>query len=68
MSFEVFDLMPQLLLLGLVGAAAWFGFKQMKGEAAKTAERGRRMEAETRNRVDGTLVRGQDGVYRLKKD
>ncbi|GGE14676.1 hypothetical protein GCM10011390_37240 [Aureimonas endophytica] len=67
-SFEVIDLMPQLLFFGLVGAAAWLGFKQLKGEAQRTAERTRRMEAESRNRSHGTLVRGDDGVYRLKQD
>ncbi|WP_235918958.1 hypothetical protein [Aureimonas psammosilenae] len=67
-SFEVIDLMPQLLLFGLVGAAAWLGFKQLKSEADRTAERTKRAEMEARNRSHGTLVRGDDGVYRLKKD
>ncbi|KAB0680430.1 hypothetical protein [Aureimonas leprariae] len=60
--------MPQLLFFGLVGAAAWLGFKQLKTDAVRTAERSRRSEAETRNGSHGTLVRDADGVYRLKKD
>lgn len=68
MWFEVIDFMPQLIFFGLVGAAAWLGFKQLKTEAEKTAERSRRMEAENRNRTHGTLVRGDDGIYRLKQD
>nr|WP_246333439.1 hypothetical protein [Aureimonas mangrovi] len=62
------DLMPPLLLLGFVGAAAYYGFQQMKKDAARVTERNRQAEAEQRNRAHGTLVRGQDGVYRLRKD
>ncbi|MER0237528.1 hypothetical protein ABRA89_05245 [Fulvimarina sp. MAC8] len=62
------DLMPQFLLLGLVGAAALYGYKQMKRDAEQLSERNRRAEAETRTGAQGTLVRGQDGVYRVKKD
>ncbi|WP_102960426.1 hypothetical protein [Mangrovicella endophytica] len=60
--------MPQLLLLGLVGAAAYYGYKQMVRDAAGVAERNRRAEAETRSGAQGTLVRGKDGVYRIRKD
>ncbi|HEY9057814.1 MAG TPA: hypothetical protein VIN77_11750 [Aurantimonas sp.] len=60
--------MPQFLLLGLVGAAALFGYKQMKREADRLAERNRRAEAETKTGAQGTLVRGEDGIYRIKKD
>ncbi|MBO0664128.1 hypothetical protein J1C48_16235 [Jiella sp. CQZ9-1] len=60
--------MPQLILLGLVGAAAWLGYKQMARDADKVSERNRQSEAEIRNGAQGTLVRGSDGVYRLRKD
>ncbi|MEF2552402.1 hypothetical protein VQ042_13680 [Aurantimonas sp. A2-1-M11] len=60
--------MPQFLLLGLVGAAALFGYKQMKRDAARVSENNRRSEQETRTGAQGTLVRGDDGVYRIKKD
>ena len=60
--------MPQLLLLGLAGAAALIGYKQMKRDAERVAERNRRSEAEMRTGAQGTLVRGEDGVYRIRKD
>ncbi|MCD2472700.1 hypothetical protein LQ948_15955 [Jiella sp. MQZ9-1] len=62
------EAMPQLILLGLVGAAAWLGYKQMARDADKVSERNRQSEAEIRNGAQGTLVRGSDGVYRLRKD
>jgi hypothetical protein len=62
------EYMPQFLLLGLVGAAAWFGYKQMSRDAQRLAERSRRSEEEMRTGAQGTLVRGEDGVYRIKKD
>ena len=62
------DFMPPLVLLGIVGAAAYYGFTQMKKDAARVIERNRRSEKEQRNRADGTLVRGEDGVYRIKRD
>ncbi|MEC5321923.1 hypothetical protein [Aurantimonas sp. A3-2-R12] len=60
--------MPQFLLLGLVGAAALFGYKQMKRDAERLAERNRRAESEMKTGAQGTLVRGDDGIYRIKKD
>ncbi|BDA83060.1 hypothetical protein Sa4125_06020 [Aureimonas sp. SA4125] len=62
------DLMPQFFLLGLVGAAAYYGFKRLKGDALRLSERSRRAEAEQRTGAQGTLVRGDDGIYRLQKD
>lgn len=61
-------IMPPLILFGLVGAAAYYGYKQMKKDANALVERRRRSEAETRSGAQGTLVRGEDGVYRIKKD
>ncbi|MBB3996442.1 hypothetical protein [Aureimonas pseudogalii] len=61
------DLMP-LVLFGLVGAAAYFGYQQMRRETARVVERNRRSEQEMRSGAQGTLVRGDDGVYRLPKD
>jgi hypothetical protein len=62
------ELMPPLVLLGIVGAAAYYGFQQFKKDASRVVERRRRHEAEERTRAHGTLVRGEDGVYRIKKD
>ena len=60
--------MPQFLLLGLVGAAALIGYKQMKRDASDVTQRNRRTEAELKTGAQGTLVRGKDGVYRIQKD
>ena len=60
--------MPQFLLLGLVGVAALFGYKQMKRDAESVSKRNRRSEAEQKTGAQGTLVRGEDGVYRIRKD
>ena len=62
------DPMPQLFLLGLVGAAAYYGFKQLKKDAVRLSERNRRSAEETRTGAQGTLVRGEDGIYRIKRD
>lgn len=62
------DLMPPLILFGIVGAAAYYGFQQMRRETARVVERNRRSEAEMRTGAHGTLVRGEDGVYRLERD
>ncbi len=61
------DPMP-ILLFGLVGAAAYFGYRQLQQETAKVVERNRRAEAETRTGAHGTLERGADGVYRIRRD
>ncbi|MEX6505655.1 hypothetical protein [Jiella sp. M17.18] len=60
--------MPQFFLLGLVGAVAWYGYKQMTRDAERVSERNRESEAEMRTGAQGTLVRGPDGVYRIRKD
>ncbi len=60
-------LMP-LFLFGLVGVAAYLGYQQMQRDAARVVERNRRSEAEMRTGAQGTLVRGEDGVFRLKQD
>ncbi|KHJ55980.1 MULTISPECIES: hypothetical protein [Aureimonas] len=60
--------MPPLILLGLLGAAAYLGVQQMKKEATRVSARNRRAEMEARNKAQGTLVRGDDGVYRLERD
>ncbi|SJZ72539.1 hypothetical protein [Consotaella salsifontis] len=60
--------MPQFIFLGLLGAAAYYGYKRMQKEAVKTSERSKRAAAEQRTGAQGTLVRGDDGVYRLKQD
>ncbi|KAA0972452.1 hypothetical protein FPY71_05010 [Aureimonas fodinaquatilis] len=60
--------MPPLILLGLVGAAAYYGVRRMQKEAARLSARNRQTEAELKNQAHGTLVRGEDGVYRPNID
>jgi len=62
------ELMPPLILFGLVGAAAYYGYQQLQRETARVIERNRRSEAETRTGAQGTLVRDEDGVYRLRRE
>ncbi|MFD2237229.1 hypothetical protein [Aureimonas populi] len=62
------ELMPPFVLLGIVGAAAYYGLQRMKKDAVRVMERNRRAEMETRTGAHGTLVRGEDGVYRIRKD
>ena len=60
------ELMPPFVLLGIVGAAAFYGFQQFKKDANRVIERRRRQDAEQRTHAHGTLVRGADGVYRIE--
>lgn len=62
------DLMPPLIILGFVGAAAVYGYRQMKKDAARLVERNRQSREEVKTGANGTLVRGEDGVYRISKD
>ncbi len=62
------ELMPPLVLLGIVGAAAFYGLKRFKKDAELVTRRRERHEAEQRTRAHGTLVRDADGVYRIQKD
>ncbi|WP_244491990.1 hypothetical protein [Aureimonas sp. AU12] len=57
-----------LVLFGIVGAAAYFGYQQLRKETVRVVERNRRSEQEMRSGSQGTLERGPDGVYRLRKD
>ncbi len=61
--------MAQLILLALVVAVAWYGYRSFKREAERVSARVRREEAELRNRADGTLVKDPEtGEYTVKKD
>ncbi|WP_182085859.1 hypothetical protein [Aureimonas sp. ME7] len=61
------DVMP-ILLFGMVSAAAYLGFRQLRRETARVVARNKRAEAETRTGAHGTLERDLDGVYRLRRD
>lgn len=61
--------MPQLILLIIVGAIAYFGYRAFLREAERVTARIRREEKEAQNRTSGTLVKDPEtGEYRLAKD
>ena len=61
--------MPQLIFLIAIAAAAIYGYRSFKREAARVSQRVRQAEQEARNNADGTLVRDpKTGVYRPAKD
>jgi membrane protein implicated in regulation of membrane protease activity len=60
---------PQLVLFGIVGAIAWYGYKSFKKEAERVHEKVRRAEQESATGAVGTLVRDETtGEYVVKKD
>ncbi|MEO0636063.1 MAG: hypothetical protein AAFY73_05390 [Pseudomonadota bacterium] len=65
--------MPHLIVLGLVGAAAWFGYRAFIREAERVTLATRRAEAKRRAKEMGkpteTLVYDpESGKYRPKDD
>jgi hypothetical protein len=61
--------MPQILFFGLLGAAAYFGFRSFKREANRVHQKVRRAEAEQQNNANGTLVYDpKSGEYVVKRD
>ena len=61
--------MAQLVFFALVGAAAWYGYRSFKREAARVSARVRRAEREAQNRAQGTLIADPEtGEYRVRKD
>ena len=62
-------MLPQLLLLGAVGAIAWYGYRSFKREAERVHEKIRKAEKEARTGAAGTLVRDEKtGDYVVKRD
>jgi membrane protein implicated in regulation of membrane protease activity len=62
-------MLPQLILFGIVGAVAWYGYKSFKKEAERVHEKVRRAEKENSTGAVGTLVRDEKtGEYVVKKD
>jgi len=61
--------MPQILFFGLVGVAAYLGFRQFKREADRVHQKVRRAEREQQNLANGTLVYDpKSGEYVVKRD
>ena len=62
-------MMPQLILLAVVGAAAYAGYRSLKNEARRVSARVRRAEREAESGATGTLVKDPEtGEYRLARD
>jgi membrane protein implicated in regulation of membrane protease activity len=60
--------MPQLILLAVVGAIAWVGYKRFIAEADRVNARVREAEREKKTGAQGTLVQDPEtGEYRLRK-
>ncbi len=59
----------QLILLAVVAAVAWYGYKNFVRDAEKVSRKARRAEKEMRNQAVGTLVQDPEtGEYRPEKD
>lgn len=58
--------MPQLIALGLIGGAIWFGWRALKREMARINEETRAAEKKSRNITP--LEEDEDGVYRIPND
>ena len=61
--------MAQLILIALVAAVGYYGYRSFLREAQRVTARVRRAEKEAQNRTSGTLVQDPEtGEYRLAKD
>ena len=56
--------MPQLIVLALVGGAAWYGYKAIKREMDRVGRQTR--EAEVKKQSPVKLTQDEDGVFRPK--
>jgi hypothetical protein len=64
----VFNL-PKLIILGLVAAAIWYGYRVIKREIVRVRTQLREAEDEKKQKSEiQPLEKDQDGVYRLKDD
>jgi len=60
---------PNLILIAVVIAVAWIGYRAFLREAERVHRRVRQAEEEARNGAQGTLVPDPEtGEYRLRKD
>ena len=60
--------MVQLLLLAVIVAVAWYGYRRFIAEAARVSARVREAEDEARNGAQGTLIEDPEtGEYRLRR-
>ena len=61
--------MPQLIFFGLIGVAAYIGYRSFIKEAERVTAKIRRAEKQAASGATGTLVQDPEtGEYRLAKD
>lgn len=61
--------MPQLILLLIVAAIAWFGYRKFLADAERLARQRERVRKQQETGSQGTLVKDPaTGEYRLKQD
>lgn len=59
----------RFILLAVVAAVAWYGYKSFVRDAKRVSKKARRTEKEMRNGAAGTLVQDPEtGEYRPAKD
>jgi hypothetical protein len=64
----VFNL-PKLIILGLVAAAIWYGYRVLKREVGRVRDQLRKIQdAKKQESEVQPLEKDEDGVYRLKDD
>ncbi|MCG6858984.1 MAG: hypothetical protein LJE67_13060 [Salaquimonas sp.] len=59
--------MPQLIALALVGGLGWYAWRALKREMTRVGDELRHDEVKA-NDQPTVLERGEDGVYRPKKN
>lgn len=61
--------MNGLILLGIVGAVGWWGYRNLTKTAEKVSKKVREAEKERQNGAQGTLIEDPEtGEYRIKRD
>jgi membrane protein implicated in regulation of membrane protease activity len=61
--------MNGLIVLGVVGALGWWGYKNLTKAAEKVSARVRDAEKERKTGAQGTLIEDPEtGEYRIKRD
>lgn len=60
--------MPQLILLLIVAAIAWYGYRKFVSDAEKLARRRQEVRRQQETGTQGTLIKDPaTGEYRVKK-
>jgi len=61
--------MPQLIILAVIGIAAYYGYRSFIREAQRVTAKVRQQEKQAATGANGTLVKDpKTGVYSLSKD